>query len=66
MILDGICMVYKGSGKSKINSVGMDNMSTELCKNNKKIRNQKVLQVLHFEYTSYPMGSQQSLENSRL
>lgn len=44
----------------------MDNVSTELCKNNKKIRNQKVLQVLHFEYTSYPMGSQQSLENSRL
>lgn len=36
MILDGICMAYKDFGKSKINFIGVDNMSTELHKNKKK------------------------------
>lgn len=55
MILHGICTAYKDFGKSKIHFIGVDNMSTELPKNEKK--NQKVLKVLHFEYISHPVGS---------
>lgn len=36
MILRGICMAYKDFGKSKIHFIGVDNMSTELPKNEKK------------------------------
>lgn len=36
MILRGICMAYKDFGKSKIHFIGVDNMSIELPKNEKK------------------------------
>lgn len=56
-------MAYKVFGKSKINSIGMDNMSTESQRN--KNKNHKEWKVLH-KCILHPVGSKPCWGNSRL